>query len=204
MFHVFMAPERQGARSDCALRVRTRTGWSCRTSAHAFPVRVVDSGTMVTAPGLLLERKATNHVQRQPMDVSPFFFDTRRDPLLVLEWAESYSTEQLVNALDEVTRYLDNHARTPFALLADVTRRKDSTVSNRTALTNFVKRNEASIKAQCVGWAVVHQSKLVQGALTAIFWFKAPEWEMKSFTTRADAEAWLAERIRVGKVKHGT
>jgi hypothetical protein len=64
----------------------------------------------------------------------------------------------------------------------------------RRTISNGMDEDRASTR-QCVGAAMVFESAIMRGLLTAILWLRQPKYEVKVFGDVQAAKAWACERL---------
>lgn len=78
-------------------------------------------------------------------------------------------------------------------LFVDGLRSEGLSAKQRQVTADFSIKHEGLIRRVCAAQAVLLESALQRGILTAIFWLKPPPTELRVFKTRAEGEAFLDE-----------
>jgi hypothetical protein len=66
----------------------------------------------------------------------------------------------------------------------------------RRRVADHMKEHDAELSHAIVASAIVAESAVVFGMITAIGWLAPPNFPQKAFRVRNDAEAWLLEALR--------
>lgn len=81
-----------------------------------------------------------------------------------------------------------------FATLHDL-RGTRPDAARRRRFTDWVETNKSELSRWLAAHAVVVDSTLLRGIITAVLWMTAPPCPMRVFDDRAEAERWLASMI---------
>jgi hypothetical protein len=93
--------------------------------------------------------------------------------------------------------YTELHARGQrFAIFVDARRANVPSAPMRRALADMSNTFEAQSKKNAVCTAVVLNSPIMIGVLTAVQWFLKSEMELKYFARSVDAVAFIGEKLR--------
>jgi len=127
-----------------------------------------------------------------------FVLDTRRDPFHLQVIPEHFTYADVDAHFSEVeafyARYLASRRQAHIALLADARRCPFTDARTRKRVAeSFEKLSPLLRENQSVVHAVVTNNALTRGALTAILWLFSPPWQIRVFTSVADADSWLRE-----------
>lgn len=120
--------------------------------------------------------------------------DEARWPLAVFESpgarpVSEIDTDSFYAELDRLLR-----RRERFATLHDLRdTRPDATRRKRFA--DWIETHEAELRLRLAAHAVVVDSTLQRGMITAILWMTSPPCPMKVFDDREEAERWLLEML---------
>ena len=79
----------------------------------------------------------------------------------------------------------------PYGVVLDLRFTKSITPRQRAMLTESMERHDNA--ALCKGTAMVFESRLLRGILTAVFWLRKPAYPTRVFTTTAEAWDWMDE-----------
>ena len=80
------------------------------------------------------------------------------------------------------------------------------TPKQRAIITNFMADHDYILGRYCVGAAMIFDSAVMRGMLTAILWLRTPEYPTKVFATSEEAIEWgrlRAEGMAAAERKHG-
>jgi hypothetical protein len=118
-------------------------------------------------------------------------FDETRWPLLVIPspGPRDPSTIDQDSFYAEWDRFRDNGKRAFF--IHDLRNVQRMDADRRRRFVNYAKLHSPTARELIVGYAVLVNSKLMAGVVTAVLWLMRPPCPMKVFSTQADAEAWL-------------
>ena len=102
---------------------------------------------------------------------------------------------------DDAKRVHDDlKAHRRVAVCADFSKAETISPQQRRLQADWNTREADAVRSTTVAMAFVVPTALIKGMLTAIFWLKPPNTEHAVFDTRAEALAWLAERLRAAGV----
>jgi hypothetical protein len=82
----------------------------------------------------------------------------------------------------------------PFAIVLDLRRSSGLTPRQRKMITD--RMNHTDAVAPCVANALVFESAVLRGVLTALFWIRRPAYPCEVFRTLDDAIGWANARAR--------
>jgi hypothetical protein len=111
-------------------------------------------------------------------------------PLLRLAYIDAYSDlelEQFLRALDAV---LDLPGRK--ACLIDLTRAQAGSAKQRQMQGQWIKAHESVLERDFAAAAIVTDSTIIRGAVTAVFWIRPLPFPSHVAATVENAQAWLA------------
>ena len=127
-------------------------------------------------------------------------FDEQAWPLLYIRFpAKGLNDESLEAFIERYDEYLDR--REPFAAISDSRGvLKAINANQRKRMVVWFEKTWNVAKKYNVANAVLLKSAMVRGALTAVFWMKAPPGPTKAFGSVAEAAPWLRERLEAAGV----
>lgn len=116
--------------------------------------------------------------------------DESRWPLVVIEWPAGTITDaDIEDFLRRSTAQLARGER--FGSLHDGVRASGLDSKQRKRMSEHVNLSRALLRRWHVAAAIVADSAMVRGMITAINWVSPPPFPQKQFATRAEAESWL-------------
>lgn len=118
------------------------------------------------------------------------YTDLKRWPAVLVRPPETVSDDDL----REYLRCFDHDVigmGEPYGIVLDLRTTKSITPSQRQILTDSMASH--SDADMCRGTAMVFESRLLRGILTAIFWVRRPAYPTRVFTSTLDAWAWMEE-----------
>lgn len=108
--------------------------------------------------------------------------DDRFFPLVVNTIPERLDVDHLPAFFAKTEAVLKR--REPYVTISDVTRTRElPTAVVRRALADWSTRNEALMKQFAVGSAIVIESAMIRGGLTALFWLAPPPYPQQVVAT---------------------
>ena len=118
-------------------------------------------------------------------------FDYSRWPLVVVPSAGNLDPA-LVNHESYYTEFDRFRLRgEPAYFLQDLRGVQRLDAARRRRFVEFVEGNAEELREIVLGYAVLVDSKLMSGVVTAVLWLVQPPSPMKVFSNVAEAEAWL-------------
>ncbi len=98
-----------------------------------------------------------------------------------------------------VEKYVTCHGET-YAIVNDVRYAPAPSAAQRRLVAEQMERLKLVTKRHCAGNAMVFQSQLMRGIMTAIFWMAQPDYPTKVFATVDQAIAWC--EVQLGREQH--
>lgn len=120
-------------------------------------------------------------------------FDDSRHPLTVTEWPEGVLEDADIEAW--LSRSMRAWDRGRHLVLHVGMRATSLNAAQRKRLGDFTRKHEHRLAEVVIATAIVAESAVVRGAITAINWFAPPKFPQRVFSTRLEAETWLQERL---------
>lgn len=123
----------------------------------------------------------------------PLHVDRQDLPLLRLTYVGEYSDYELSRFLGEVETVLTLPGRK--AGLIDLTRATAGSAKQRQTQGEWIALHEKTLQRDFAAAAIVTDSALIRGTVTAVFWIRPLPLPTHVAATVAKAEAWLAPYI---------
>lgn len=122
-----------------------------------------------------------------------------------MHFPDVVTDEDLRSALDAVTHWLLKEVDGLFGFIADMRRPLGLSARQRSMLAEAEKTYKHVDRAFNAAQAVVVQSTLMRGVLTAIYWISPPVYPVKVSATLDDAYGWLDVHMKlaVEQYPHG-
>jgi hypothetical protein len=120
----------------------------------------------------------------------PLLIDRKNLPMLQLRYVGDYSDAELdvfLSELDEVLKFPGQKV-----CLFDLTNAATGTARQRQKQGAWIIRNEEALAREFAAAAIVTDSAIIRGTVTAIFWIRPLPFPTHIVGTIASAEAWLA------------
>jgi len=109
-----------------------------------------------------------------------------RWPAVVMTTPPEVTDDELERFFEWWQRDVETLAE-PFILVNDARRTKNLTASQRKIISGWM---DPSRDSPLLGTALVFESKLLRGLLTAMFWINRPSYPVKVFNDLSQAIAW--------------
>ena len=124
-------------------------------------------------------------------------FDDTQFPLVATEWPDGEITDaELEQWLAKCVAGWDRGRQVALHLGM---RASGLSSLQRKRMSEFAKTNERTLARVIIATAIVADSPMVRGVITAINWFAPPPYPQRVFSRRAEAETWLRERISLDR-----
>lgn len=119
-------------------------------------------------------------------------FDEVRWPMVVIHSPGNVDPETVDydSFYDEFSRL--RHEDRPFCVLHDLRGVRSMGPDRRRRFVEYANTHMDSVRRLIAGYAVLLDSQIMRGVVTAVLWFVRPPCPMKVFTKERDAEEWLA------------
>ena len=124
-------------------------------------------------------------------DTFQYRFDETRWPLVIIPSPGGRDPESIDqdSFYAEFRRFSEKDERVFFVHDLRGVQRMDA--RRRRRFVQWAKLHSPTARKLIVGYAVLINSKLMSGVVTAVLWLMRPPCPMKVFSKAADAEAWL-------------
>jgi hypothetical protein len=122
--------------------------------------------------------------------------DSKAWPLVHFIAEGELTQAQLNDHLRDHRAILDRNE--PYAIVIDATAMGSTDAFLRKRYAEFIATNGATLKRLCKGAAVVLNSSLTRGVITAVMWMTTVPFPHKVFGDRAEAIAWAKQQIDPG------
>ncbi|AKF11786.1 STAS/SEC14 domain-containing protein [Sandaracinus amylolyticus] len=120
-------------------------------------------------------------------------FDDSQFPLVVTEWPDGEITDaELEQWIAKCTAGWPRGRQITLHLGMRAT---GLTSLQRKRMSEFAKTNERMLAKVIVATAIVADSPVVRGIITAINWLAPPPYAQRVFARRGEAETWLREQL---------
>ncbi len=97
--------------------------------------------------------------------------------------------------LDWTRKYIVCVGR-PYAMVLDATEAAPVSPGQRKILSDHMAQTRPFSSKYCAGVAMVFDSTVMRGVMTAVLWMSAPEYPTKVFANTLDATLWCREALR--------
>lgn len=124
-------------------------------------------------------------------DVFKYRFDESRWPLVIIPSPGPREPNQVDqdSFYAEWDRFWEK--RKHAFLIHDLRNVQRMDADRRRRFVQYAKLHSPAARELVIGYAVLVNSKLMAGVVTAVLWLMRPPCPMKVFSSQADAEAWL-------------
>ena len=123
-------------------------------------------------------------------------YDKSKWPIIKVTPPTNVSDEDIINALEEFVDYITNQKKGErYGVVLDLRNTKGITVRQRKMITDNMDGMKDYARLYCAGSAMVFDSPLLRGMLTAIFWITKPPYPTQVFKTLEDADAWIQSSL---------
>ncbi|MDH3201158.1 MAG: hypothetical protein OEM15_09715 [Myxococcales bacterium] len=124
-------------------------------------------------------------------DTFQYRFDETRWPLVIIPSPGGRDPESIDQDTfyEEFHRFSERDERAFFVHDLRGVQRMDA--GRRRRFVQWAKLHSPTARKLVIGYAVLTNSKLMAGVVTAVLWLMRPPAPMKVFSNLADAEAWL-------------
>lgn len=120
----------------------------------------------------------------------PLYVDQQSLPLLRLRYVGDYSDAELTVFLHKLDAILEVPGRK--VCLFDLTAAGVGTATQRQTQGKWIAKNEKVLQREFAAAAIVTDSAIIRGAVTAIFWIRPLPFPTQVTATVQSAEEWLA------------
>lgn len=127
-------------------------------------------------------------------------FDEYLYPIIKVSFTGNAGTDENFQAyLDQVqTCYINGG---PVAMIFDTTKVGIPSLAHQKMQANWMKENEALIKANCLGTAYVISSSIIRGILNMIFSMQKQPVPYQIFKNEEEAQVWVVEILSMKDLK---
>jgi hypothetical protein len=129
------------------------------------------------------------------MDEENRSLDLSRWPIVYVDASRATSDEELLKSIVAYSRAIGEHLEAHVVCLT-ISNTASLSLSQRRIIGETWKPGPQNATPGCLGTAMVFESKLISGMLSAIFWISQPKYPTKTFTDMASAEIWITELLK--------
>lgn len=127
--------------------------------------------------------------------VEEFEFLEESWPLLVVRWPHAEQSDEVMRAaFEKMASYTARKER--YCILHDARSSPTLGAKHRRMGAEIGKRDAHLSERYCAGTALVFDSAIIRGAITAVNWLFSPPYPQKTFSTVEEARAWCEELLR--------
>ena len=132
------------------------------------------------------------------MLMRPLELDDSSWPVIVMHVPRGAHSDEAIQAI--LTRYkqLVLEHREPFVMINDLREASGVTQKQRAEMSSFLE-NELEVASYCRGAAMVFNSAMLRGMLTAILWVSRPPYPTRVFKTVEEARTWANGQIELAR-----
>jgi hypothetical protein len=116
-------------------------------------------------------------------------------PVIVIAPENGLTVEKILEFLEVYSDIIRSRSER-FATLVDLRKCANLPPRQRRILTDGMKRNKQFNMQYCVGTAMVFNSTIIRGVLTALFWIFKPEHATKVFKNFEEAMSWAQHQFQ--------
>jgi hypothetical protein len=120
-------------------------------------------------------------------------FDDSCWPMVVVRYPKQIVHEDFLAHLERVVGYVQRDE--PWGMLNDSRGAAHPNASQRQAIASFYDAHELLVRKNWRGTAVVFDSPMIAGVLTALTWLRPTPHPFKAFSSYEDGERWLRNRF---------
>ena len=121
--------------------------------------------------------------------------DCKTWPLVIFTLEGDLTQAQLDEHLREHRAVIDRNE--PYAVVVDAMGMGSTEASFRKRYAEFISKNTPVLKRLCRGTAVVLQSPVARGAITAVTWMTTIPFPLKVFGDRHEALSWAKSQLGI-------
>lgn len=128
--------------------------------------------------------------------MQPLSLDDSDWPVVVLHVPSGAHSDEAIR--DVLREYKDMvlTRRVPFVMINDLRSASGVTQKQRAEMSDFLE-GEHEVASYCRGAALVFESALLRGMLTAILWVSKPVYPTRVFRTVEDASWWAYDQLGI-------
>lgn len=121
--------------------------------------------------------------------------DVRLWPVVIVTPPQVVMTDALVETFMRDWTELLRQRTDPYVCINDLSTAPAMPPAQRRKMTDWMNESQANLAAKCCGAAMVFDSLLMRGALTAMLWMFRPPYPTEVFKRREDAITWARELL---------
>lgn len=123
------------------------------------------------------------------------WFDASRAPYIIMRVPAVVGDDMLEGALREVSRWLLEDVNALFSFVANFERPLKITARQRRMMANAERQYAHVDRTYNAGQAVIVQSPMTRGVLTAVYWLSPPVYPYAFFSDMESAFSWLVPQF---------
>jgi hypothetical protein len=118
--------------------------------------------------------------------------DVSRHPLVLVRYGRRFSDADWAVLIERVAELIQ---RGPFGMINDVRGGAVPTPLQRRTIATLYEKNDPDIRAHFLAGALVGDSLLLRGVLTAMRWLRPAPHPVEIFATIGEAESWVLQHF---------
>jgi hypothetical protein len=126
-------------------------------------------------------------------------FDESAWPIVVVRYPKRIDQRDFDAHLERIIGYVKRDA--PWGLLNDSRGAGHPNAVQRQAIATFYDRYEPLVRKNWRGSAIIFDSPLIVGVLTALTWIRPAPHPFKAFSNYAEGQRWLEARFEPGLLR---
>jgi hypothetical protein len=125
-------------------------------------------------------------------------FDESRWPIVVVRYPSSLEARDWDDHLSRVIRYVERDR--PWGMINDSRGAGHPNAAQRQGIVNLYDRHEELVRKNWRGTAIVCDSKITVGVLTALTWVRPPPHPFRPFSSYDEGTRWVESMFRPGEL----
>jgi hypothetical protein len=126
-------------------------------------------------------------------------FDDSQWPIVVVRYPKEIEQADFTAHLERVSTYV--RRAEPWGMFNDSRGAGQPNARQRQAIATFYDQHEALVREHWRGTAIIFDSPLIVGVLTALTWLRPPPHPFKPFSNADEGRRWLEERFEPGRLQ---
>jgi hypothetical protein len=126
--------------------------------------------------------------------------DTSRWPLLIINAARRVQTEDEFRADMDFIGRLYRERPGPYAMVIDTRRGTQPPAHIRRVMSEYREKYALHVRRYCRGHAFVIDSGLMRGVMTAMYWLRKPDAEVRVCRELDEALGWASNQLALSGV----
>lgn len=125
--------------------------------------------------------------------------DERAWPLVVVRYPKVIDHDDFMRHLRDVIGYIKRHE--PWGMINDSRGSGHPNAKQRQAIASMYEEHESAVRAYWRATAIIFDSQVIVGVLTALTWIRPPPHPFRPFSNYVEGQRWVLDALPPGSIR---